>query len=314
VPEAATASVTVQPTCSIATGTIVVSAPTGSDYEYNIDGGAYQASVTFANVAAGSHNILVRRTSDNTCISSVTSITVNSNNATPSAPIVGTITQPSCSVSTGNVVLSGLPSGNWTINPGSITGSATSKTISGLATGTYNFTVTNASGCTSDASANVVINAQPETPPTPVITRDVMILHSDALTGNQWYNQTGIINGAIQQYYTSTSNGDYYVIVTLVCSSSASNIISILNTGIVFGENNKSIKVYPNPVSKELIIELEGNKEILNFEILNSLGQPVYKGMLYDKTKVKTDKFKPGFYYLKLTKGDSSEIIKIIKE
>ena len=79
----------------------------------------------------------------------------------PTAPTVGTITQPTCSTATGSVVLNGLPSGNWTINPGAIAGNTASTTISGLASGTYNYTVTNAFGCTSIASTNVIINAHP---------------------------------------------------------------------------------------------------------------------------------------------------------
>lgn len=82
-------------------------------------------------------------------------------NVLPTVPTVGAITHPTCSFTTGNVILSGLPSGNWTINPGAITGNTASTTISGLPAGTYNYTVTNAAGCTSTASANVVINAQP---------------------------------------------------------------------------------------------------------------------------------------------------------
>ena len=39
---------------------------------------------------------------------------------TPTAPVTGVPTQPTCSVATGSVVLSGLPAGNWTVtrNPG----------------------------------------------------------------------------------------------------------------------------------------------------------------------------------------------------
>lgn len=85
------------------------------------------------------------------------SVVINAQPATPSALIVGAKTHPNCKTSTGSVVLSGLPAGNWTINPGGITGSTNSTTISGLSVGTYNFIVTNASGCTSSASANVVI-------------------------------------------------------------------------------------------------------------------------------------------------------------
>ena len=172
-PAAATASVTVQPTCTVATGTIVVTAPLGS-FEYNIDGGAYQSSTTFSGVAAGSHTILVRSTTDNTCISAPASVTVNAQPATPTTPVIGTITQPTCSVATGSVALSGLPaSGTWTVtaSPGgaTITGTGTTATFSGLAANTYTFTVTNAVGCTSVASASATINAQPATPTAPVI-------------------------------------------------------------------------------------------------------------------------------------------------
>ena len=79
-------------------------------------------------------------------------------NAMPTAPIVGTITQPDCMIPTGSVVLSGLPAGNWTINPGGITGNTASVTITGLVANTHNFTVTLGT-CTSTPSANVVIQA-----------------------------------------------------------------------------------------------------------------------------------------------------------
>jgi uncharacterized repeat protein (TIGR01451 family) len=85
------------------------------------------------------------------------------------APVISSITQPTCAVATGSVVLSGLPSGSWTINPGAISGSSVTATINGLTAGaTYNFTVTNAAGCTSQPSENVVINAQPSIPAAPV--------------------------------------------------------------------------------------------------------------------------------------------------
>lgn len=167
-PAAPTASTTIQPTCTVATGTIVVTAPIGA-YEYNIDGGTWQASVTFAGVTAGSHSIRVRIATDPTCVSAPTSVTVNAQPSTPAAPTVGTITQPTCSTPTGSVDLSGLPAGNWTINPGAIGGTGATYTVSGLAAGTYNFTVTNASGCISLASAPAVITAAPGSPTAPVV-------------------------------------------------------------------------------------------------------------------------------------------------
>ncbi|WP_187658804.1 hypothetical protein, partial [Flavobacterium macrobrachii] len=52
-------------------------------------------------------------------------------------------------------------------NPGVVSISAT-----GLVTAnanTYTFTVTNASGCTSPSSANIVVNTQPSTPSAPTV-------------------------------------------------------------------------------------------------------------------------------------------------
>jgi gliding motility-associated-like protein len=91
----------------------------------------------------------------------------------PDAPVVGTITQPTVTVPTGSVVLTGLPAtGTWVLTrtPGSITtsGSGLSQTISGLEGGVYTFTVKNSSGCISPSSAGVIISK--ETPPVLIIT------------------------------------------------------------------------------------------------------------------------------------------------
>src|SRR5207244_8937944 len=88
-------------------------------------------------------------------------VVINTLPTPPTVPIAGAVTQPTCTVATGSVVLSGLPAGNWTINPGNITGTGASTTINGLAPGTYNFTVTSDAACTSAASDNVVVNIQP---------------------------------------------------------------------------------------------------------------------------------------------------------
>ena len=95
-------------------------------------------------------------------------------NASPTAPLIGVITQPTCSSLTGSVILNGLPlAGSWTVTrtPGGVitTGSGSSSTISGLAFGTYTFTVANSIGCTSVASANTVINPPLSLPGTPII-------------------------------------------------------------------------------------------------------------------------------------------------
>ncbi|SHF89224.1 Por secretion system C-terminal sorting domain-containing protein [Flavobacterium fluvii] len=81
---------------------------------------------------------------------------------TPTTPIIGTITQPDCVTSTGSVILSGLPASGTIYKTGTVTASytitGTTMTISGLAAGTYNFSVSNGS-CSSSITGDVVINS-----------------------------------------------------------------------------------------------------------------------------------------------------------
>ncbi len=151
---------------------------------------------------------------------------------------VATIIQPSCTVATGSVVLSGLPaSGTWTLtrtgtSSATTTGTGTSTTISGLATGTYNFTVFDGT-CTS-LPANVVINVQPGTPLVPTIDaytlpsfadNDGTITLGNLPSGNWVGHQikdgvTTTISGTGSPYtLTGLSNGSYEFEVVELCIS-----------------------------------------------------------------------------------------------
>ncbi len=95
-----------------------------------------------------------------------------SNSTLPAPPIIGAITSD-CSILTGSIELTGLPSsGLWKLvtNPGGdeVYGEGTTKVISGLSIGTYTFEVTNVTSgengivnvsCTSLPSANASISS-----------------------------------------------------------------------------------------------------------------------------------------------------------
>lgn len=139
-------------------------------------------------------------------------------NAIPSAPTVGTITQPTCATATGSVILSGLPSGSWelTRSPGSIssTGTGTSTTISNLSPGTYTYTVigtNNGTGLKADYFNNMTLSG------TPALTRTDATVNFDWGTGNpgapigndnfsvRW---SGQIQPLYSENYTFTTRSD----------------------------------------------------------------------------------------------------------
>lgn len=178
VPSAPVASTITQPTCDVATGSVVLSGlPTTGTWTLTRNPGGViitgsGTSNTDAGLAPGTYSYTVTNLAG--CTSSGITVVIRSAPSKPSAPVVGTISQPSCSSATGSVILSGLPgSGEWTItmSPGgaTTTGTGIRTTITGLQPGTYTFTVTNAGGCTSDPSGNVVINQPPDSPSAPVV-------------------------------------------------------------------------------------------------------------------------------------------------
>jgi hypothetical protein len=171
-PTAPTVGTITQPTSSLSTGSVELSGLPSSG-TWTITGTPGGITVTgtgtsmiISGLAAGAYSFTVTNASG--CISVSTGTVVI--HVVPAAPIVETITQPNCINPTGSVVLSGLPSaGFWTINPGAISGTGAVTTITNLVPGTYNFTVTDASGSTSVSSADVVINAAPTPPITPLV-------------------------------------------------------------------------------------------------------------------------------------------------
>ncbi|MCI9844387.1 T9SS sorting signal type C domain-containing protein [Flavobacterium pectinovorum] len=122
-----------------ANNTATVSVPTGTPgtFKYNLVSAVYQTITG--------------------CVTSLSgSATVTVYDYLPT-PTVGTITNISCTTTTGSVVLEGLPSGNWTINQTghaatTYGGSTSTRTITGLAAGNYTFIVTNTNGCPSGAA------------------------------------------------------------------------------------------------------------------------------------------------------------------
>lgn len=146
--------------------------------------------------------------------------------------------------------------------------------------------------------------------------------------GTSPYNMVliGTTSGASTQYSdVAAPYGKIYYQVQVVnpnqCNPTKSLNISTSNIatndptyGVSENMTTYSFIVYPNPVTNELRIELKDNNKMRNFEILNALGQVIYKGRLTDKAIVTTSNFPSGVYLVKIENGNTFEYKKIIKE
>lgn len=157
-PVLATPVVTASGPTSFCTGssvTLTSSAATGNIWST----GATTQSITVTTTATVSVSVAAA----NACPSAAsTSISVVVGEV-PAIPVIDGINEPSCTVTNGSIALSNLPAGNWTINQSgptntTITGNTVAETIDITQPGQYSFTVTNASGCSSSATAIVQIN------------------------------------------------------------------------------------------------------------------------------------------------------------
>ncbi|MDP1842045.1 MAG: gliding motility-associated C-terminal domain-containing protein, partial [Sediminibacterium sp.] len=244
-PSAPLVGTIVQPTCTIATGSVILNGlPTGN---WTINPGAITgtgSTTTINNLLPGTTNYSVTNADGCTSLLSA-NVLINTQPPTPSAPLVGTILQPTCTIATGSVILNGLPTGNWTINPGAITGTNSTTTINNLLPGTTNYTVTNADGCTSLASANIVINVDPNMPAAFVGANQSICINTNTFIGStakagNTYKWSSTPSGYISLIANPTVAPKMKTTYTLVETETASGC---------FNSNTVTITVKPLPAN-----------------------------------------------------------------
>jgi photosystem II stability/assembly factor-like uncharacterized protein len=234
-------------------------------------------------------------------------------------PQITDISQPTCTVATGSVFISDLPEWSWTITllpEGFIVlGNGPFYVFENIMPGVHQLLVEDETGCTSILTPEFIISDITAVPPTPTITANDNLLHSDAPEGNQWYDANGPIPGATDQDYLALVDGDYYVIVTLEgCESDPSNTLNIIisSTGIVAGKTN--LLIYPNPVSDQLMIEVPGNTKLIPYEIHDAFGALVFSGEVAEKSYVDTKALVPGIYFIQIGIAGQTVNRKFVKE
>ncbi|MFH6945671.1 T9SS sorting signal type C domain-containing protein [Flavobacterium sp. FlaQc-50] len=214
----------------------------GTDYTIVSGGANTNNTVTLRYLTTGSKTVTINYTDTNSCIAtSATSSTATTVNAGPTAPIVGTITHPTCIIATGSVQLSGLPAtGTWTLTrtPGAVqtTGSGATTSITGLAANTtYTYTVSSGA-CPSVSSVNVVINPIPQ----------LATWNAGWTNGPPTINQPVLFEGD----YTSTADVNACsctigltakVVISIGNTLKITNGLTVANTASLTFENNSSL-------------------------------------------------------------------------
>ncbi len=89
--------------------------------------------------------------------------------------------------------------------------------------------------------------------------------------------------------------------------------VSESSTGVNISANLSRLWVYPNPVTNDLVIELPGNQQEVNFELLNAIGTIVHRGQIIEKIIIPMHQYPAGIYFINAgtTKELQHRIIKM---
>ncbi|MFP4365586.1 MAG: T9SS type A sorting domain-containing protein [Bacteroidales bacterium] len=167
-------------------------------------------------------------------------------------------------------------------------------------------------GCEVQKEFLVTVNPVPLTP---TLEQDGETLVSSSESGNIWYFNAEELEGVSGQQYSPEATGDYFVRVSSSagCISDASNIISFVASNLIkIGMNE--ITVFPNPVQDQLFINpgMNLNKPV-RVELLTLGGRVMIIRDIGHESYINVAGLAPSVYILKISLGDESKFLRIIK-
>ena len=176
---------------------------------------------------------------------------------------------------------------------------------------TYTDTIPNAAGCDSVLTINLTINSVNASTSASGATISATVTGASY----QWVDcddSFSTIPGETSQDFTPSANGNYAVIVTENGCSDTSSCHTIAGLNIS-EDDNRMLKVFPNPVNNELSITLEGYNEYF-IRILDNSGKELISEKIANSTAaISMNHLESGIYYLEVNTSGQRLLRKIVK-
>lgn len=245
--------------------------------------------------------------------------TVNGTNSitTCTATAVSNVTVnaiPTVSVNSGAIC-----SGNsFTMAP---TGAATysyssgSAVVTPSATAAYTVTGASAAGCTATAVSNVTVNALPAVNATSstslICVGQSATLTATGATTYSWSTggatATEVITPTVTTSYTVTGVDANSCVNSAVVTQSVSACTGVNELGNAFN----AVRLYPNPTSSDITLELPENANVV---IYNSLGQVIFnQNLTYGNNVINLDALAKGIYVVQISNAANKANYRVVK-
>lgn len=154
----------------------------------------------------------------------------------------------------------------------------------------------------------------------PLITQNGNVLSSNYTTGNQWYYNGTLINGATGQTFNATESGNYQVSVAVsgTCTALSDNFAFAQTALHPDNSTDIGLTIFPVPASSVLnVLFAAKTAGDLNLSFINSLGQVMYteKRTIAQgnfSTALSVASLPPGTYILRIILADKLYARKVI--
>lgn len=120
------------------------------------------------------------------------------------------------------------------------------------------------------------------------------------------FNPTSSDATAKLKFYTGTNSTCVYIDRVV--------FREMVSSSVQKPDQKRIMQVFPNPVKDQLYVVGDGRSSEVNYEIFNSVGQPVIRGIVADGASISTYNLTKGVYFIRISYGDTFEVHTIVKE
>jgi gliding motility-associated-like protein len=240
-----------QTTCTVSTGSLTVVSPTGngpsgSPYQYSIDGITFQTSTSFTGLSPDTYYVYVRDGASGCSTKSTGNYVINEPPATPAAPTISSSAAGAVCAGTSVTLTSSESLNNQWYRNGVLISGATAATYTTSLSGIFTVITTNAAGCSSLSSTAQTVTINPV--PTASIAQGTTLAFTDCSTTSinltaqtsgtsptyLWYKD-GVSTAITTATLAVSAAGNYTVEITdagCTSNSAVSKVLSLPSTSV----------------------------------------------------------------------------------
>ena len=135
----------------------------------------------------------------------------------------------------------------------------------------------------------------------------------------QWVDcddENAEIDGATEQSFTASEDGNYAVIISSENCSTTSDCVAVIVSGIFDASPSLEVSVYPNPFSSNLIVSMESTDGNTAVEILSITGKLIVKENFASSSlmNLELSDLSPGTYLIRVSNDHGQYTRPIIKQ